>query len=365
MTTIKVTPEQLISISKKFKLAQQTATQMNSNLVQQISSMGQLWEGLTKEHFYYSFQISQKNMNDFVTLTDSIAKELRHHADKFRLADVEQGSMSLASAGLPPLATTLGMMATKGSEQGKPSYNFDKYDKNLVGNMWILSKDGKTDQEAAKATLAYNEALKNGDIKINNGSDDVDINLVQMEAFKEGYNPWTGEQLPRWHANLLVASSVFSSFAAIGRYGGGRVKINRGFKLKSGSYRFSKTDLIKAAEAAHPVKPSKLQVKVTEGTGDSKLSTNNLPKDPKELMSSGWRDATPEGMAKNTQSREYIDPETGLKVRFDPGKPGANGFEGKDHYHIHNPNSTGKNDYYLDVDGNPVPKGSKASHIVP
>ncbi|KYG92794.1 WXG100 family type VII secretion target [Paenibacillus jamilae] len=101
MTTIKVTPEQLMAVSKQFELAQQTATQMNSNLVQQISSMGQLWEGLTKEHFYYSFQTSQNNMNDFVTLTDSIARELRHHADKFRLADLMEAGNIDASC-LPP-----------------------------------------------------------------------------------------------------------------------------------------------------------------------------------------------------------------------------------------------------------------------
>ncbi|WP_339274057.1 hypothetical protein MKY59_23680 [Paenibacillus sp. FSL W8-0426] len=103
----------------------------------------------------------------------------------------------------------------------------------------------------------------------------------------------------------------------------------------------------------------------TKGTPKAKYTTNNLPKDPKELINNGWKDTTPEGMAKNTSSREYIDPVTGMKVRFDPGKPGANGFEGKDHYHIHNPNSTGKNDYYLDANGNPVAKGSKASHIIP
>jgi hypothetical protein len=70
-------------------------------------------------------------------------------------------------------------------------------------------------------------------------------------------------------------------------------------------------------------------------------------------------------MRKNTNSREYEDPRTGIRVRFDPGKPGAPGFEGKDHYHIYNPNRTGKGDYYLDKNGNPVPKGSKASHILP
>ncbi|AET58467.1 hypothetical protein HPL003_08520 [Paenibacillus terrae HPL-003] len=114
-------------------------------------------------------------------------------------------------------------------------------------------------------------------------------------------------------------------------------------------------------------KPSKPNEKPTgtKGTGQAKYSTNNLPKDPKELINNGWKDTTPEGMMKNTSSREYIDPATGMKIRFDPEKPGANGFEGKDHYHIHNPNSTGKNDYYLDVSGNPVAKGSKASHIIP
>jgi hypothetical protein len=55
----------------------------------------------------------------------------------------------------------------------------------------------------------------------------------------------------------------------------------------------------------------------------------------------------------------------GLTVRFDKGKKGNPGFGGKDHYHILNPNSTGKHDYYLDKYGNPVAKNSKASHILP
>ncbi|MBY7736396.1 WXG100 family type VII secretion target [Paenibacillus polymyxa] len=110
MTTIKVTPEQLMTVSKQFELAQQTATQMNSNLVQQILSMGQLWEGITKEHFYYSFQTSQKNMNDFVTLTDSISKELRHHADKFKLADLMEAGNIDASC-LPPPPNSCAVLA--------------------------------------------------------------------------------------------------------------------------------------------------------------------------------------------------------------------------------------------------------------
>ncbi|MGM1022727.1 MAG: WXG100 family type VII secretion target [Bacillota bacterium] len=105
MTTIKVTPEQLIAVSKKFELAQQTAMQMNSQLSQHISFMERFWEGITKEQFYYRFQTSQKNMADFVTLTDSIAKELRHHADKFRLADLMEAG-NLDAACLPPPPNT-------------------------------------------------------------------------------------------------------------------------------------------------------------------------------------------------------------------------------------------------------------------
>ncbi|MGG1652044.1 EndoU domain-containing protein [Paenibacillus sp. NRS-1780] len=108
--------------------------------------------------------------------------------------------------------------------------------------MWIFSKNGVTDQEAAKATMAYNEALKNGDIKLDNESEDVDINLVQIEAFKQGYNPWTGEKLSEWHAKSLIVSSVFSSFMGIRNLSGGCVKINKGFKIKSGSNRISKAD---------------------------------------------------------------------------------------------------------------------------
>lgn len=49
MTTIRVTPEQLITVSKQFDLAQKTAIQMNSQLMQQISFMQQSWDGKTKD----------------------------------------------------------------------------------------------------------------------------------------------------------------------------------------------------------------------------------------------------------------------------------------------------------------------------
>ncbi|WP_348622316.1 WXG100 family type VII secretion target [Paenibacillus polymyxa] len=118
MTTIKVTPEQLITVSKKFELAQQTAMQMNSQLSQQISFMERFWEGITKEQFYYRFQISQKNMADFVTLTDSIARELRQHANKFRLTDMmEDGNLDPGCLPPPPNTCTVPVADTRNALQ--------------------------------------------------------------------------------------------------------------------------------------------------------------------------------------------------------------------------------------------------------
>lgn len=54
---------------------------------------------------------------------------------------------------------------------------------------------------------------------------------------------------------------------------------------------------------------------------------------------------------------------TGEQIRWDPAKEGANGLEGKNHWHRLNPESKNKLDTYLDKNGNPVPRGSGPSHI--
>jgi RHS repeat-associated protein len=92
---------------------------------------------------------------------------------------------------------------------------------------------------------------------------------------------------------------------------------------------------------------------------------NNPPLNPEEL-GDGWENVThPDN--KKGGGKEFMN-EKGEKVRFDPGKPGKPGFEGKDHWHRYNPNWTKdmkKNGLYLDKYGSPVRKGSNASHIEP
>ena len=96
-----------------------------------------------------------------------------------------------------------------------------------------------------------------------------------------------------------------------------------------------------------------------------KKQISSMPKDPNQLIKRGWKETTPTAMKKNTSSRMFYDNDTGITVRFDKGSKDVGGYGGKDHYHVLNPNSTGKHDYYLDKYGNPVPKNSKASHIIP
>lgn len=91
---------------------------------------------------------------------------------------------------------------------------------------------------------------------------------------------------------------------------------------------------------------------------------SSLPKSYKTLLKSGWVDISDPRQAAHGHY-ELRESSTGLRIRFDKGVPGANGFKGKDHYHIYNPNATGNKDLYLDINGNPTRKNSKASHILP
>ena len=89
-----------------------------------------------------------------------------------------------------------------------------------------------------------------------------------------------------------------------------------------------------------------------------------LPKNPDELLEQGYQETShPEAAAAG--HRSFENPETGDTLRFDKGKPGRPGHAGTDHYHRPNPNATGKEDAYLDAEGNPVPDGSGPSHLYP
>ncbi|WP_231887511.1 hypothetical protein, partial [Paenibacillus jamilae] len=156
------------------------------------------------------------------------------------------------------------------AEKAKVSYNFDEYDKKFMGTMWVLSKNGVTDQKAAQATLAYNEAIKNGEIKLNNGSDEFDPILEQTKAAMEGYNLWTGEPIPKWQAASIVFAGIAYNFQGI--RGSRGVKLNTKLKLPSGKFKIPKAKLGTGKTIpSKPIDPPKI-----EGTGKPKTDYDKL-----------------------------------------------------------------------------------------
>ena len=96
--------------------------------------------------------------------------------------------------------------------------------------------------------------------------------------------------------------------------------------------------------------------------GDIVATISALPPRPNNTFCEKWENVTD---PRNKNRENYRNKENGLLISFDPGQKGKPGFRGKDHYHIHNPDNSDKKKPYLDKDGNPVPRGSKASHIIP
>jgi len=101
-----------------------------------------------------------------------------------------------------------------------------------------------------------------------------------------------------------------------------------------------------------------------EGFTPTEVKRPSLPANPDDLLAQGWNETSHPGAAK-LGHRTFENPKTGEIIRFDKGRPGEPGFEGKDHYHRPNPDKTGKHDEYLDLSGNPVARGSGPSHILP
>jgi RHS repeat-associated protein len=90
-----------------------------------------------------------------------------------------------------------------------------------------------------------------------------------------------------------------------------------------------------------------------------------LPANPDDLVTNHGYTETSHPGAAAAGHRSFEHPQTGDSVRFDAGGPGATGHEANDHYHRYNPNSTSRHDQYLDSSGNPVGRGSDASHLYP
>lgn len=162
-------------------------------------------------------------------------------------------------------------------------------------------------------------------------------------------------------SNLLIAASLIPGADTFTNIASIPVDLARGDFVSAGLDLLGVVPVV--GEVADTAKLAKMAdkavdaVKVADKVSDAGkaiVKIPKLPKTPTKLKGGGWKETTSAAMKKNTTSRTFK--KDGLTIRFDKGKKGAGGYGGKDHYHILNPKSTGKHDYYLDKYGNPVPK---------
>ena len=113
-----------------------------------------------------------------------------------------------------------------------------------------------------------------------------------------------------------------------------------------------------AGSAEKPLNPVKEPPKIPEALRPP------LPVNPGDLLARGWKETT-HPSAGAIGRRTFVDPKTRRIVEFDKGKPEEPGWRGQDHYHLRNPNSTGRFDRYLDKNGRAVRAGSGPSHLSP
>ncbi|KGL38301.1 hypothetical protein BMT55_02695 [Listeria newyorkensis] len=155
---------------------------------------------------YEQFEATHRNMLRDV-LTDL-------HQVKQSLAQIESGVAFNASSHMfQPTKIKLGALAPK---KAKKTFNFDKYEKTLQGNYWVLTKNGKTDADCAEATIAYNDCLREGSIKgAENKQEDVAAEIIKSAL--KGIYYYTDAPITKAQSFSLIAGVAAGMVAIRGR----------------------------------------------------------------------------------------------------------------------------------------------------
>ncbi|MBC1334036.1 hypothetical protein HB820_01925 [Listeria booriae] len=204
-----------------------------SSLGQQIgmqlgmqTAMGQLQQEMQIIERYLDFDMSHQNvMEDVLTKLYQV---------KQGLAEIQSSkAFNTVSHTFNTHALHMGWLDGLVTEKKPKQYNFDDYTKTLEGNYWILSKNGITDQESAKATIAYNDALKDGTIKMADEASG-DFMTDYMVAAVKGVNLLNPEE-------PLTKMQSFSIISAV-MLGGITMK-SKGIKIPKKSFDKVYTDV--------------------------------------------------------------------------------------------------------------------------
>ncbi|MBC1945108.1 hypothetical protein HCA15_14035 [Listeria booriae] len=99
----------------------------------------------------------------------------------------------------------------------KKTYNFDDYTKTLEDSYWILSKNGITNRETAEASIAYNDGLKDGTIKVTSEETGDFMTDYMLDAMK-GINTLNPDvPLTKMQSFSIIAGVLVGGIAIKGR----------------------------------------------------------------------------------------------------------------------------------------------------
>ncbi|MGX1826640.1 WXG100 family type VII secretion target [Paenibacillus taichungensis] len=131
MTQIKVTPEQLDTVSGQFAQAHQQLSGFMSTLDSQIRVMRSNWDGMERERFYNDYATAQGTMKSVLELILSIQSELKKIAERFRTTDEDALSKAIMVAlTAAQTLTSLGKHKGDGSDKTSgPPENMDDWKK--------------------------------------------------------------------------------------------------------------------------------------------------------------------------------------------------------------------------------------------
>ncbi|WP_017690441.1 WXG100 family type VII secretion target [Paenibacillus sp. PAMC 26794] len=200
MSKIKVTPEQLLHVSKQIEQGRQQLEEIRNDLTARIGFIQSQWAGATHERFFYDFHQSRPVLDRALESMVKSSQDLSAIAERFEQADQEQVSLG-AVAGQIAAHTMMNHNTGNPEEQRRMVYN-PLFGVNMPASE---AEDGMPGQ---KEFVKYwenggtYEEMRAGPKQPESGGGD--IYDEQISAFKEGRHPITGESIPAWQAAVSI-----------------------------------------------------------------------------------------------------------------------------------------------------------------
>ncbi|MBT2287503.1 WXG100 family type VII secretion target [Paenibacillus polymyxa] len=231
MSTIKVTPEQLLHVSRQIEQGRQQLEGIRNDLTARIGFIQSQWAGATQERFFYDFQQSRSVLDRALESMVKSSQDLMSIAERFEQADQEQVSLG-AVAGQIAAHTMMNHDTGNPEEQRRMVYN-PLFRVNMPASE---AEDGMPGQKEFVKYWenggSYEEMRAGPKQPESSGGDIYD---EQISVFKEGHHPVTGESIPAWQAAVSIGGLQTAKLvlAFTGTY-------NKGYKVPNGGLRLPK-----------------------------------------------------------------------------------------------------------------------------